>query len=97
MRTADAHQVSRTVLRQDRCRDLERQPDLVTLLADAHPTHGVAVEIEVDQCPGAGLAEVGVTAPLDDPEEGLVGPIVGLLATRRPPDRPFDAAFGSDE
>ena len=63
---------------------LEGQADLLAALADADAADGVAVEVERDEGLGALGAEVGVASPLDDPEEGLVGPACAPPCTAWP-------------
>ena len=84
LRAADAHQVARSVGRQEVRRHLERLADRLGPFADADAADRVAVEILGDEGFRAFCAEVRMRAPLNDPEKGLIGAPVGRLAARRP-------------
>ena len=55
-------------------RRIDCRQHLARRLPNRKATDGVPVEADIDQCCGVLGAQVELDAPLDDPEEQLVGP-----------------------
>ena len=93
LRRADPHQITRTILRQQRRRGLDHGEHRRLPLAHRKATDGIAVEADRDQRLGASLAQIGIDAPLHDAEQGLAR--LGQLETRASIARPSAATAPS--
>ena len=93
-RLADPHQITWTVLRQDRRGRIDHREGGVLAFADRQPADRVAVEADLDEPRRRALPQTGVNAALDDTEDPEPRPRrEGMARALGPAHRQFHRGF----
>src|SRR5260370_838995 len=96
---ADAHEIARTILREERGNFCGHLAGDFVRLADGQPAYGVARKIEIEKLPRAFAAQVGKCRALHDTELPLTDISVAsraFLKIDAPPPTPFCCSLQRD-